>query len=249
MSIKIYKTINPCKCQVYTRAGSQLLRNAFARIEFDGTRLSITGVIAPMSDGNSLGSAGQCADEMRLGTPTDKWTDEMLQKFCDIWDRWNDNMRPYCSHMKELGWLDERNEKIKVEDWTLSQESMNKRSAAEKRALSCLKKGETFIPTKEETMYANLSYSLKIYNEEDNPLKQYYALRTKDNENGLEHSCTHYETRGLINYKDNPLGLLCKPCPVCGYEYGSSWLTEEVPEDVIEWLSNLPRTTVKPAWI
>lgn len=238
MSVKIYKTINPCKCQVYTRTGSQVLRDAFARIEFDGTKLSISGVIAPMSNGK-----GQCVDEMRTGIPTDEWTDEMLQKFCDIWDRWHLNdMRPYCSHMKELGWLDEREEKVKVEEWTLSQESMNKRSAAEKRALSCLKKGETFIPTEEETMYANLLYLLKIYNEEDNPLKQYYVLNDKD-------SCTHYETRGWMNYKDNPLGLLGKPCPVCGYEYGSSWLTEEVPEDVIEWLSNLPRTTVKPAWI
>lgn len=243
MSVKIDKTINPCKCQVYTHAGSQVLRDAFARIEFDGTKLSISGVIAPMKNGNCLGSAGQCVDEMRTGIPTDEWTNEMLQKFCDIWDRWHlNNMRPYCSHMKELGWLDEREEKVKIEEWTLSQESMNKRGAAEKRALSCLKKGETFIPTEEETMYANLLYLLKIYNEEDNPLKQYYVLNDKD-------SCTRYTERGWINYKYNPLGLLGKPCPVCGYEYGSSWLTEEVPEDVIEWLSNLPDTTVEPAWI
>lgn len=247
MSVKINKVVNPCKCQVFTRSGSHVLRNAFVRIEFDGKALSISGVVAPMSNGNCLGSAGQCVDEIRIGTPANKWTDEMLQKFCDIWNRWHLNdMRPYCSHMKELGWLKEREEKVKVEEWTLSDDSYAKRHEAEKRAVDCLKEGKTFTPTEEETIYANLPYSINIYNNEDNPLKQYYHLKDKDS---LGHSYTHYETRGWLNYKDNPLGMICKPCPVCGYKYGSSWLTEEVPDDIIEWLSNLPDTTVEPAWI
>jgi hypothetical protein len=29
-------------------------------------------------------------------------------------------------------------------------------------------------------------------------------------------------------------GLLTKPCPVCGYKYGSAWLFEELPEEVIK---------------
>lgn len=48
---------------------------------------------------------------------------------------------------------------------------------------------------------------------------------------------------------EHPDGILCKPCPVCGYKYGTSWLMEEVPEDVIDWLFALPDTTVKPAWV
>ena len=27
-------------------------------------------------------------------------------------------------------------------------------------------------------------------------------------------------------------GVLCKPCPVCGYKFGSAWRKEEIPEDV-----------------
>lgn len=38
-------------------------------------------------------------------------------------------------------------------------------------------------------------------------------------------------------------------CPVCGYSIGSSWLMEEVPQDVINWLFELPSTDVKPAWV
>jgi hypothetical protein len=49
--------------------------------------------------------------------------------------------------------------------------------------------------------------------------------------------------------KEHPEGLLCKPCPVCGYRYGSEWLKEDVPEDALKWFVSLPDTKIKPAWI
>lgn len=33
------------------------------------------------------------------------------------------------------------------------------------------------------------------------------------------------------------------------YRYGSAWLKEEVPADVVEWLQELPESAVKPAWV
>lgn len=33
------------------------------------------------------------------------------------------------------------------------------------------------------------------------------------------------------------------------YNYGSKWIFEAVPEHVIEFLSTLPKTKVKPAWV
>lgn len=33
------------------------------------------------------------------------------------------------------------------------------------------------------------------------------------------------------------------------YSYGSAWLHEEVPEDVIEWLFALPDTDITPEWV
>lgn len=44
-------------------------------------------------------------------------------------------------------------------------------------------------------------------------------------------------------------GLLMKPCPTCGYAYGSKWLREEVPADVLAWLRALPSADVTPAWV
>jgi len=91
------KVVNPCTCEVNGRNYS-----AYAKIKFINGNLTIFGIIGPMSDGNSIGSAGQCVDEIRAGKPTADWTSKMLQKFCDIWDDFHLNdMRPYCSHMKK----------------------------------------------------------------------------------------------------------------------------------------------------
>ena len=37
-----------------------------------------------------------------------------------------------------------------------------------------------------------------------------------------------------VDQEEHKDGLLCKPCPTCGYKYGSAWLKEELPQDVIE---------------
>jgi hypothetical protein len=38
-------------------------------------------------------------------------------------------------------------------------------------------------------------------------------------------------------------------CPVCGYEIGSSWLKDELPQSVIEFLESLPETKRDYAWV
>jgi hypothetical protein len=54
---------------------------------------------------------------------------------------------------------------------------------------------------------------------------------------------------GLTMYDEHPEGLLCKPCPVCGYKYGTAWNKEAVPENVLVWLHGLPDTEYNPAWV
>ena len=53
----------------------------------------------------------------------------------------------------------------------------------------------------------------------------------------------------LVTHSEHPKGLLSKPCPACGYKYGSAWLKEEVPPEVISFLEALPSTDIKPAWV
>ena len=44
---------------------------------------------------------------------------------------------------------------------------------------------------------------------------------------------------GWVKEEDHPRGVLSKPCPVCGYKYGTQWLFEEVPVWVIEFINSL----------
>lgn len=236
------KIINPCRCIVGNR-----YYQSYAEIKYKDGNLSISGVIGPMSNGGCASFAGQCVDEIRVGRPTEKWNEEMLEKFCNIWDCWHlNNMRPYCQHQKELGWIEQTKEKVKITKWNMTKEIWDKIKAAEKRALECLKSGETFVPTPEETIYANIGYSVTTYNDELPEHPEFYEVREKD---CLGHSNTECKTRGWIFYEETPLGFLGRPCPICGYKYGSSWRKEEVPEDVIEWLFNLPETERNPAWV
>lgn len=58
----------------------------------------------------------------------------------------------------------------------------------------------------------------------------------------ITNSITDKEEQRLLGHltkEHHPAGLLGEPCPKCGYKYGSQWLKEEIPNDVIEWLDSL----------
>lgn len=246
------KIVNPCVCKIQCNDGNTREVNAFAKIIYENGRLSITGVIGPMSNGDALGSSGQCVNEIRNGMVKIDWTLPMLYKFCDIWKEWHLNdMHPECEHQRKLGWDVLATQDIKVEKWTLTREAHKIQDAAKNRVIQCLKDGQTFTPTDEETAYANLPYEVVVYNDEGRPYgntiyRDAYELREKD---CIGNSMTTYKERGWISYKEHPLGLLGRPCPVCGYGYGTSWNKVEVPQNVIDWLFNLPDSKLTPAWI
>jgi hypothetical protein len=51
-----------------------------------------------------------------------------------------------------------------------------------------------------------------------------------------------------VKKSEHPEGLLCEPCPECEYKYGTAWLLEEVPVDILDELEAMPETKVTPAW-
>lgn len=238
------KIVNPCK---YDNGYEEY--NAFAKISYKDGRLSISGVIGPMRNGDSKGSAGQCYDEISEGTPNEKqgWTSEMLDKFIEIWEEWHLNdMRPYCKHMKELGWDELAKEKIEVRTYTLNHEGSSRQRECKDKTVQMLKEGKTFTPSYEEVMYANLPYSVTTYDDEPAVDMELYEFKLTD---CIGQSNIEYKSRGWIRADESELGILCKPCPVCGYKYGTKWLIEEVPEDVLEFLYSLPESVKKPAWV
>ena len=240
------KIINPCKCKVYIGTKGYY-QNAYAEIEYEDGSLSIHGVIAPKSDGNCLGSCGQCIDEIRGGKPTEDWTDEMLQKFCDIWDRYHLNdMCPYCEHQKALNWDQLAEKRVTLYHYRRTKEAQDKAREAENAAIKALKNGETFTPTKEQVFFATLPLSITTHKELDGENAKYYEPKKPSYSRGQ--GFTEEKPLGWLSENEHPDGILGKACPVCGHKYGTG-RKEEVPQDIIEWLFNLPTTKVKPAWV
>lgn len=71
--------------------------------------------------------------------------------------------------------------------------------------------------------------------------------------NGMNAGCGHQRALGWgstklpdgrwsghVKPEEHPDGVLCKPCPTCGYGYGTAWLYEPLPADVVEFVEALP---------
>lgn len=235
------KVVNPCLCKVN---GSAVLSHAYAKIKYEGKRLSISGVIGPTSNGNCRGSCGQCVDEIRGGKPEGLWTDEMLAKFCDVWDRWHLNdMRPYCKHQKELGWDKLASKKVTLYHYSLTHEYFMKQRELKNRVNRKLGEDGFATLTDEEKELWNLPIQKTSWDPLDD--SRYEPRKKQEWYSGA----TEEKTLGWLYPNEHPDGILTKPCPVCGYKYGSTWKTEQVPEDVLQFLYNLPDTTRLPAWV
>ncbi len=202
---------------------------------YEKGRLSITGVVGAMSNGDAKGAAGQCQDGLNdIDTFATGWDREKVKKLLEIWKHWHLNdMRPECEHQRALGWKEKAKEEVIMYRYKLTREAYAIKTQAEKMALTALKNGETFTPTKKQALYASLPYSKTTYT----PVLEYYEL---------------YETEkkmlGWLKPDEHPNGLLTAKCPVCGYEYGTKWLKEEIPSEVIAWLEELPQASTPCPW-
>ena len=240
---KFKKIINPGEID-----GNQV----YCQITIEDGRLSISGVIGPTSRGNSRGAAGQIEDELERLSPSNGWTEALIKEFVKVWKKWHLNdMRPFCSHQAELGWREMAAETVTRYHYRLKTEVKKNIREAEKQAVKCLKTGEPFTPTKEQSRLANLPDTVTFDKElkEADPMLQEYEANGPQYKGDMYNRPITKHIRGHLSCKESEFGLLSKPCPVCGYRYGSSWIREELPEDVINFLKNLPESKKVLAWI
>lgn len=116
----IRKTVRPGSIRPLWGQSSRV--DVFCKIEFDGERLSITGVEGPMPSGNARGSCGQIDGGYAHRDPADNdprydspigpedfsfahgWTADLWFDFLDVWKRWHLNdMRAECEHQRARG--------------------------------------------------------------------------------------------------------------------------------------------------
>jgi hypothetical protein len=207
------KIINPCT----TKDGI-----VYCEITFADGKLSIHGVIGPMSNGDSRGGCGQINISFRECYPDptfiEGWTAELFARFLSTWDRWHLNdMRAGCQHQREA-W------DIAVEDATATPEEYAAYQTMKARVYAVTM---GFDAPKYETLEIAELLSFDMVKVEK----------------------TEEKAAGWVSHLEHPEGLLSKPCPVCRYKYGSTWLKESVPDDVIAFLESLPESTKTPAWV
>ena len=237
------KIINPCTvenkqayCRIYTEEKQcTLLDGTVDTI----TVLHITGVVGPRSNGDCY-SCGQCYDELRQGVANEGWTTDALYKLLDIWQRWHMNdMKPYCEH--QVDW--DGGKLCKMYEYKMTDDTRKRHDALNESIHKMLMAGDSVQLSESQRRLLGSKYLAKtavdtapewyeLYKEYTMHARELYPLES-DTKWGEKH----------------PDGILTKPCPICGYRWGSSWRAECVPEEVLSWLESLPDSKRKPAWV
>lgn len=243
----LYKVIAPGAIKIGNR-----LAPIFCKIEHKDGRLSITGVEGPLRNGDAIGSCGQidmslkdCVQDI---TPADGWTHDTIRQFFEVWGRWHLNaMRAECVHQRAAGWPETAKREVTLYHFRLTDAANREKEAAENAALEALRRGEHFQPSDLQQTMAQLPYAL-VHHEPHLPARgQFYEPKRSiyQGDQGPEER----KLLGWLRPSEHPDGLLFRPCPECGYKYGSAWLREDVPADILQWLAGLPDSPVKPAWV
>src|SRR5690606_29788063 len=146
--MNIDKVVNP-GCTEYGQV--------FCRIQFNGTKLSITGVEGPTRDGNCMGGAGQIIDTLnQIKDFAPGWDADLAQRFRETWERWHLNdMRAACEHQRAEGWgLDT----IEIITYGLTKEASHERYAIKENVIERVKAGHTVKLCDLEQEILNLPY-------------------------------------------------------------------------------------------
>lgn len=219
------------------------------RDEKDGKLvLSLTGVEGPTNDGNAYGGCGQIAMHFEaheeVFRPAPGYSRETVETLLAYWDRWHLNdMRAGCEHQRE-NW--DTDKKLTIYHYKLKIEHLLAQNKLKDRVMDEVKRSGSCTPlTEEEQVLINLPYSVKSATKDELVWPSSHLL--------LDHyELEKTETVMAVHTRHDEFqeGLLCKPCEVCGYKLGSTWLYEQVPDEVLEFLKNLPSGTAKipPVW-
>jgi len=207
--------------------------SVFVEIGYKNGNLSISGVEGPTRN-NCYGACGQI-DMHEWSDYIDPLVD--LEKLRQIWNDWHLNdMSTECEHQAALGWREAAKKKVTMLTYEKTTEAYTAGRKIEEQAMERLKAGECVQLDAEQIRVLSIPWSLKIPEGWPEP--------------GPEFKLKSSEVKGLggLYPSEHPEGLLGQPCPTCGHKYGSAWKKREVPEDVLQWLYNLPDDAASYPW-
>lgn len=192
--------------------------------------------------GNTRSCMGQISNELRERIDEinfkNGWNKEKFLKLLDIWDKWHLNdMHPECEHQRELGWVKEGKDTVQKYTFALSSDMIRKRNKLKDDIISGFLHQKKVENTKERRELLSMPYRKVVYT---NDIEEAIYIIDNTEAEGYDYECVETVTRGWISYSENQkYGILEKPCPVCGYRYGTEWKRVELPSDVVSFLEGL----------
>lgn len=207
-----------------------------------GLVLSISGVEGPTRGGNCIGACGQIdmhlRDHYKEISLAPGWCYKKLKIFFDIWEKYHLNdMGTACVHQIEQNW---GKDDIEIGVYAIKKDIAIKKHKIERKCTEDLKNsGMCHISADEQEVLSLPCTQTRPYGPDFcAPSEKYYDLLS-----------TSREKSGHIQESKHPLGVLGKPCPVCGYRYGWGWVFTPIPDEALEFLKCLPDTDKTPEWV
>jgi hypothetical protein len=188
----------------------------------DGTHpvFSAQGTIR-WADGGYQG--GQCLDEIARLYPAHR----QAQAVVTVWRRWHLNdMKAGCEHQRAGHWGEET---LTLVTYRLRPEVLRQQHALQHTKLHALKAAKVVGLTDAEQRLLRLPWEVV---RSGDPEEKDTAYGEHPGEEYEVHK-TEQKTAGWVYGREHPRGKLSARCPVCGYCYGTAWMQEELPADVL----------------
>ena len=163
-----------------------------------------------------------------------------LELLIEVWEAWHLNdLRPGCAHQKD--W--DRSKRLAIYTWRLSTEAFSRQKALEREVLNAAVGQYEFNLSEEERQLLALQHTGMATLTEEAPSQWHVLDKVETNAaNWVRFTPSTEPQRWTTAGYGHPEGVLGKPCAECGHRYGSAWLYEPVPDDVLDFLETLPHT-------
>lgn len=160
---------------------------------------------------------GQCLD-----TIAEYVDNPVFREIHELWKLYHlNNMHSECIHQAEQGWKELCKKKVSLYSFSMKGEVFTAQRRLERTVVNRAIAGEPANLTEEERKILCLKAGINSHTKDlPEDIAQYYA-----------HKKTEEKTLGWLRESEHPEGLLARPCPVCGYKYGTAWNFFEIPDE------------------
>ncbi len=182
--------------------------------------------------GNYNGSLGQCLAKIATAYPNDA----TVQRLHAIWKLYHRNdMRPGCEHQRAENW---GTKKITVVTVEVATWQIHHQGEAVRQINALLRDGRP-VPLASSWPLSRMVEEIV----KDAKRGIVYQPKTEAEASWIKSRIIQIKQEakysGHVYPQEHPEGVLTKPCPVCGYKYGSAWLYMPIPATVIEEVNQL----------